>query len=115
MHFSPSSQVQSVHLHAVDGRTKLHVRRFYVSSTFFLMSSQMTLQSEKHLASDHALPYFLMTKESSQSLQCDGQPECGVHCVTRHALRQMKAVQDIQHRICNTWSFRLHRGQQWHS
>ena len=62
---SVPAQVQSAPLHAVDGRTKLHVRCFHVSSTFFLMSSQITLQSDNHLASDHALPCFLLTKESS--------------------------------------------------
>ncbi len=52
---SVPAQVQSAHLHAVDGRTKPHVRCFHVSSTFFLMSSQITLQSDNHLACDHAL------------------------------------------------------------
>jgi hypothetical protein len=74
---SGTAQVQSTHLHAVDGRTKLHVRCFHVSSTFFLISSQITLQSDNHLASDRALPCFLMTKESNQRLQWDVQSERG--------------------------------------
>lgn len=70
---SVSAQVQSAHLQAVDGRTKLHVHCFSVRSTFFLMSSQITLQSNNYLSSDHALPCFLTAKESSQRLQCNVQ------------------------------------------
>ncbi len=70
---SVPAKVQSAHVHAVDGKTKLHVHCFCVSSTFFLMSSQITLQSNNYLASDHALPRFLMTKGSSQRLQWDVQ------------------------------------------
>ncbi len=71
--FSVPAQVQSAHLHAVYGRTKLHERCLHVSSTFFLMSSQITLQSNNYLASDHALQCCLVTEMSIQRLQFDVQ------------------------------------------
>jgi len=83
------------------------VRCFYVSSTFFLMSSQITLQSDNHLASDHALPCFLMTKESSQRLQWDVQSERGGAlrdhaCTSPNESCARQSTQDLQYLVISS-------------